>query len=143
MTLIYNKKEKTGLRRKLRNGQTSSEAILWRYLRKNQVHGFKFRRQYGIGRYVTDFYCRELRLAIEIDGANHFFDDKSTNYDLTRQKYIESLGIKVIRITTYDIYNNRDNAINHIYLLVKELSDNLPPPGLPLIKGGGRVKVIL
>ncbi|MFA4872286.1 MAG: DUF559 domain-containing protein, partial [Patescibacteria group bacterium] len=77
-TKLYNQKALESIRKNLRNNQTSSEKILWNKLRKNRINGHRFRRQYSFGRYVVDFYCRELRLVIEVDGANHFFDKKST-----------------------------------------------------------------
>jgi very-short-patch-repair endonuclease len=43
---------------------------LWQKLRRQSL-GYKFRRQYGIGKYIIDFYCQELRLAIEVDGITH------------------------------------------------------------------------
>ncbi|MBL1417299.1 MAG: DUF559 domain-containing protein, partial [Moritella sp.] len=33
-----------------------AEKHLWQHIRKKQL-GIKFRRQYGVGRYIADFYC--------------------------------------------------------------------------------------
>jgi very-short-patch-repair endonuclease len=52
-----------------------AEVILWQRLRNRQVEGYKFRRQYSIGRFVVDFYCPEKRLAIEVDGESHFVEE--------------------------------------------------------------------
>ncbi len=49
-----------------------AEVILWSKLQSRQVDGLKFRRQYSVGRFVVDFYCSELKLAIEVDGDSHF-----------------------------------------------------------------------
>lgn len=127
MGILYNNKLKNNLRKNLRNKTTRTEIILWKKLKNKQVNGYKFRRQYGIGRYVVDFYCPELYLAIEVDGANHFFDAKSSKYDLERQRFIESLGIRVLRLTTTDIYHNLNNVLNEIYKVTF-----LPPPRPPL-----------
>ncbi|MBI5765968.1 DUF559 domain-containing protein, partial [Candidatus Falkowbacteria bacterium] len=89
MTQIFNKNNKKELRKKLRNEMPSAEKVLWQKIRKKQIHNHRFRRQVSIGTFVVDFYCPELNLVIEADGANHFFDEKSENYDTSRQKYLE------------------------------------------------------
>ena len=43
------------------------ERKLWFYIRRKQL-GVKFRRQHSIERYIVDFFCCELKLAIELDG---------------------------------------------------------------------------
>ncbi len=48
---------------------TVAEKYLWQELRKKQLAGFKFRRQFSIGGFVVDFYCMATKLAIEVDGA--------------------------------------------------------------------------
>lgn len=71
MTEHYNKKSEKEKRRKLRQNQTYSEKIVWRYLRNREMLGYKFRRQYSIDNYIIDFYCPRLQLAFEIDGEIH------------------------------------------------------------------------
>lgn len=73
---IYNRLADTEKRKTLRNNMTKAEAILWRELKKRKMLGFKFRRQFGIGAYVADFYCTELKLVIEIDGVTHCTDEE-------------------------------------------------------------------
>ncbi len=55
---------------------TKAEIVLWSKLKGKQLNGLKFRRQYSINNYVVDFYCPELRLAIEIDGGVHTFNSR-------------------------------------------------------------------
>ena len=109
-----NSKQQKELRKKLRNTPTFHEKILWKYLRNKQMDGHKFRRQYSVGPYVVDFYCPELSLVIEVDGANHFFDKESTEYDIRRQKYIESFKIKFLRIGNDEIKNNLNGVLDGI-----------------------------
>ena len=71
MRKILNRKEQKTLRQSLRNTATTSEKLLWSKLRARKLGGFKFRRQCGIAKYVVDFYCPELNLAIEVDGDVH------------------------------------------------------------------------
>jgi len=67
------------------------EALLWARLKSKEL-GYKFRRQYSIGSFIVDFYCPELKLAIEVDGDSHFTDD-AEEADRVRENEIESYGI--------------------------------------------------
>ena len=120
MTKIYNKKEETAKRKNLRNNMPKAEIILWSKIKNKQVNGYKFRRQYGIDKYVVDFYCTELKLAIEIDGDIHFMENEKEEYDKVRQKKIESLGIKFLRFQNLEIYNNLNGVVSTIYQYIKE-----------------------
>lgn len=91
----------------------SAEIILWLRLKEKQLKGYKFRRQYGIGKLVVDFYCPKVKLAIEIDGPLHFHDD-ARKYDQERQEFMESLDVSFLRFTNREIYNNLDNVISRI-----------------------------
>lgn len=67
MEKVFNFEDKKDLRRKLRKEITLEEKILWKYLMRKQQK-YKFHRQYGIGRYIVDFYCPRKKLVIELDG---------------------------------------------------------------------------
>ncbi len=114
MTKIYNQQEFKNLRKKLRNQSHDvvCEKLLWRKIRRNQL-GYKFRRQFGIGSYVVDFYCPQLKLAVEIDGATHA-SDREVDLDKVRQNYIESLGITVKRYLNIDIKENLSEVLNNL-----------------------------
>lgn len=114
MTTIYNILKLKERRVTLRTAQTPQEILLWSRLRREQL-GFKFRRQHSIGGYIADFYCPSIKLVIEIDGSQHF---KNTEYDKIRSKYLEGLGIKVIRFTNAEINTNMNGVIENI---IKEL----------------------
>ena len=47
--------------RDLRKDQTGTEKKLWERSRDRRLGGYKFRRQYAIGRYIADFYCSEAQ----------------------------------------------------------------------------------
>ena len=109
-----------------------AEEILWSKLRRRQLGGLKFRRQYGIGIYSVDFYCPELRLAIEVDGDSHFRQGASGR-DLRRQLFIEEFDIKVVRFTNDDIRSNLDGVLVAIENLATARKRQLglpeePPP---------------
>ncbi len=54
---------------------------------------------------TVDFYCPSEKLAVELDGAEHYTPEGS-DYDEERDKYINSLSINVLRYENGDIYNN-------------------------------------
>ena len=113
MTEIFNKKKYIKKRQYLRNNMTKAEVVLWSKLKGKQLNGLKFRRQCGINNYVVDFYCPELKLAIEIDGDVHAYDSRIV-YDKQRQKEIEALGIKVLRYTNNDVIQNTEGVLYDI-----------------------------
>jgi very-short-patch-repair endonuclease len=83
--------------RDMRHQPTHEEAIVWRWLRDRRFGHWKFRRQHPIGSYITDFYCADLKLAIELDGRGH--TELATDmYDVTRDCELAKLGVTVIRI---------------------------------------------
>ena len=89
--------------RDLRKHGTFSEVLLWKKLQGKQLQGYKFRRQKPIDNYIIDFYCHELKLAIEIDGVTHGYKEE---YDQERQKILESFGIRFLRFTETQIRSN-------------------------------------
>ncbi|MEO8514436.1 MAG: endonuclease domain-containing protein [Ignavibacteria bacterium] len=117
---IYNRQQDNEKRKKLRNNMTKAEAILWRELKSKKILGFKFRRQFGIGAYVVDFYCTELKLIIEVDGVTHCTDEEK-EYDSRRESEIEQLDIKFLRFTNPEIYDDLYNVLEKIKAKVEEL----------------------
>lgn len=97
-------------RKDLRNETTPQELLLW-YKLKNKALGYKFRRQHSIGRFITDFYCSEKKLVIELDGSQHL---DNTEYDKERTDYFESLEIKVLRFWNNDINKNIEGVVMKI-----------------------------
>jgi very-short-patch-repair endonuclease len=85
MSIVFNNKAYTARRKALRRSLSKAEAVMWIHLSRKQINEFKFRRQYSVNQYVIDFYCPELKLAIEIDGDSHY-GYLSQKYDNERQK---------------------------------------------------------
>ena len=123
-TLIYNKKFETEKRKNLRSNLNLAERLLWARLKERQLEGYKFRRQYGFGPYVVDFYCPELKIAVEIDGVTHFLSKGTKIYDEKRQKYIENYGVKFIRISNQQVLKSPDDALELIRQEIKGLEDH-------------------
>ncbi len=113
MTRLFNQTSELEKRRVLRKNMPPAEIILWSKLRGNNLNGCKFRRQYSVGPYVLDFYCPQLKLAIEIDGESHFMEGAEIR-DQKRQTVIESAGITFLRFTNRDVYERIDGVIETI-----------------------------
>ncbi len=109
MTQIFNRSCDKDKRLRLRRDSPLAEQRLWVRLRNRRLLGYRFRRQHGVGPYVLDFYCPELKLAIEVDGDSHF-QAGADEYDRERQRYIESLGIHVLRFTNREVLERPDDV---------------------------------
>jgi very-short-patch-repair endonuclease len=81
----------------MRRSPTRAEARIWSWLRGRRFDGCKFKRQVPIGRYIVDFYCAELQLAIELDGAHHRYPVMA-DYDDERTETLRIQGIQLIRV---------------------------------------------
>ncbi len=97
--------------RELRNNSTTSEIKLWKFLKKKQMCGYDFHRQKPLGNYIVDFFCNELKLAIEIDGLSHLNNEE---YDKLRQKELEDLGVHFLRFQDDEVYYNIGRVIEII-----------------------------
>jgi len=121
MTRHYNKKSEQEKRRRLRSNMTYCEKIVWLHLRKRQV-GYRFLRQYSVDQFVIDFYCPELKLAVEIDGNVHEIPEQK-EYDIARQNYIEEFGIGFIRIKNEELLGNPNKTFQKIEETIKNLTE--------------------
>lgn len=118
MSKHYNKTELKEKRRILRRDQTFCEKSIWFYLKDRKLLGIKFRRQYSIDQYIIDFFAPAIKLAIELDGGVHEVL-KQKEYDINRQIYLESFGIKFIRITNKEFLGNPNKAFKKIEEAIK------------------------
>jgi very-short-patch-repair endonuclease len=97
----------------LRNNLTPAEAKLWKLIQNSKLDGLKFRRQHSLGNYIVDFYCPKYLLVIEVDGQIHF-NPVNEEHDIKRTKYINSLGIKVIRFENKEIFEKTEFVLEEI-----------------------------
>jgi very-short-patch-repair endonuclease len=121
MGTTFNRLEQTSYRRDLRKYGSLAERILWRRVRDRQVRGCKFRRQHGIERYIVDFYCPELMLAIEIGGPHHALQQEE---DQLRQKRIEEHGVHFLRFSDEEVINNYERVLEAIAAEIDRLRDS-------------------
>jgi len=99
--------------RRLRRQLSLPEMLLWRLLRLKRRE-LRFRKQHAIGPYVADFYCPAAKTVIEVDGATH---DWRQDGDGRRDAYMESLGLKIIRIAAADVLADPEVIADGIYRL--------------------------
>ena len=117
---VYNRPEQKAIRQYLRNNMTPAEVALWKLLRERQVCGLKFRRQFGAGPYVLDFYCPELRLAIELDGAVHD-SAEAVVYDRDRTEYLmREFRIRVMRFRNEQVFEEPEWVLEEIKKVLDE-----------------------
>ena len=103
MVTLHNRKSSKSFRKYLRNNSTAAEATLWKMLKKSQVGGFKFRRQHSVGKFILDFYCPKLQLAIELDGQPHA-NPVNIASDIKRDEWLNQQGITVLRFENRWVY---------------------------------------
>ena len=125
---IFNRQDNKEKRRKLRKSQTDAERVLWHQLRNKQMGGYKFFRQYGIGSYITDFYCPSLKVVIEVDGGQHYGEEGMAS-DRQREEFFKRAGIRVLRFSNLDVLKNMEGVFESI-------QKQLPPPPSLKERGG-------
>jgi very-short-patch-repair endonuclease len=103
--------------RLLRTKCTPSEALLWSKIKRKSL-GYEFHRQVPIDEFIVDFYCHELKLAIEIDGLIH---ESRQDYDLWRQKRLERLGVVVIRFDNDDVMKGMNEVIRVLVGVIEDI----------------------
>ena len=101
------------LARKLRQNMTFSEVKLWNELKNGKMMGYDFDRQRPIGNFIVDFYCKDIQLALEIDGITHH-DEKVILKDSIRQEELEMLGVSFIRFDAMLVVNKVESAVKEI-----------------------------
>ena len=113
MNEFFSRESETEKRRMLRGSMPEAEVILWSRLKGRQLLGCKFRRQYSVGSFVIDFYSVEVKLGIEVDGDSHF-QPGAREYDRQRQQFLESFGIKIVRVLNVEVKENLDGVLEMI-----------------------------
>jgi very-short-patch-repair endonuclease len=126
ITKAFNRTNQKIKRKTLRKNLPLAEIILWDRLKGRQLEGYKFRRQYSVEDFVIDFYCPELKLAVEVDGDSHYTEDALLS-DRKRQIEIETFGIRFLRFTNREIYENVEGILLKIEEQIKQITSPTPP----------------
>ncbi|HEX8620570.1 MAG TPA: DUF559 domain-containing protein [Allosphingosinicella sp.] len=103
--------------RALRNSATRHERKVWALIRH---HRRRFTRQLVVGSYILDFACREVELAVEIDGSQHL---DQVAQDLQRTAFLQSLGWRVIRFWNSEVAENPEGVAQAI---IRQVAATLP-----------------
>ena len=105
------------LAKQLRKEMTKEERHLWYdFLRSYPV---RFSRQKVLGKYIADFYSAEAKLVIELDGSQHYENDNLSK-DAERMAFLESNGLKVIRIPNNEVNRNFCGVCEYIDAAVRQ-----------------------
>ena len=123
MPKIHNNASLKPFRKDLRNHATSAEATLWKLLRNRSVDGLKFRRQHSVGNYILDFYCPEIKTAIELDGETHA-DPAILTRDIEKEAFLSGFSIQVLRYENRWVFEYPEAIIEDIM----KCKCNYPPP---------------
>jgi very-short-patch-repair endonuclease len=101
--------------RRLRRDATDAEWRLWSALRDRRLSGYRFRRQYPIGRFIVDFGCTRY-LIVEADGGQH----ADSEADRARTAWLADQGWRVLRFWNNDVLTNTDGVVETILKEVEE-----------------------
>ncbi|MDN5355002.1 MAG: hypothetical protein PWQ09_1758 [Candidatus Cloacimonadota bacterium] len=118
---------RSDLKQKARNNRKNMnkpEAKLWYEVLNKKRLGYKFLRQKPIKNYIVDFYCNQLKLAIEIDGMSH---NKQMEYDTHREDCLKKLGIKILHYSNWQIMNNIDGVCEDIIENIEQIKQEKNP----------------
>jgi very-short-patch-repair endonuclease len=107
--------------RELRNNMTFSEVQFWKKVRKHSFMGYDFHRQKPILNFIVDFYCRELKLVIELDGITHH-DDTVAIKDQLKEDILKQQGLEVMRFSDHQVIKDMENVMRAVenYILSYE-----------------------
>ena len=111
--------------RALRKNMTRGEALLWTKLKGKQMCGYDFDRQRPMDEYIVDFYCKELSLAIEIDGWSHVVKGA---HDVARQIRLESLGVRFLRFIEQEVVADLQSVADRIEMWIQQHPARKPTP---------------
>ncbi len=109
--IIYYKDDYKPLAQRLRREMTRQECHLWYdFLKPCPV---TFRRQKQFGHYIVDFYCASANLVVELDGSQHY-EGEAQQRDAERDKYLNGLGLTVLRFSNHDVDRHFDGVCAEI-----------------------------
>jgi very-short-patch-repair endonuclease len=106
----------------LRARYSDAENKLWQALRRKQICGCRFRRQFPIGPYFADFVCLPARLLIEVDGGQHAEPDQK-RHNLKRTEWLARQNFRVLRFWNGDVLKNTKGVVEVIAHAVRDAVD--------------------
>jgi len=113
MKFDHNRNYLLPFRKKLRNNGTSAEAELWKHISNRKLAGRKFRRQHSVGNFILDFYCHSEKLAIELDGEDHFWQE-GIEQDLKKVYFLQEHSIRILRFENKWVFHDLEYVLKTI-----------------------------
>ncbi|MBO5065658.1 MAG: endonuclease domain-containing protein [Clostridia bacterium] len=107
-----------------RKNMTDEEKKVWYQILRGREP--KFHRQRIIGNYIVDFYCPKLKLIVEIDGYQHFYEE-NREYDGKRTEHLEKLGFYVLRFENTEVNKDFENVRCIINNVCESLEKGIKP----------------
>jgi very-short-patch-repair endonuclease len=117
--------------RQLRANASDAEQRLWQALRRKQINGLRFRRQFPLGPYFVDFVCLPVRLVIEVDGGQHG-EAEQAMHDARRKAWLERNDFRVLRFWADQVMTDLPSILDGIEIAMRQ----------PLPRRDGRVTAI-
>ncbi|MEJ8756889.1 endonuclease domain-containing protein [Pontibacter sp. H259] len=108
--------------RELRKNSTISEILLWNEIKERKLFGYQFHRQVPMLDFIVDFYCHELKVAIEIDGDSHNYN---YDYDTQRQTELEKYGVQFLRFDDLEVKKNMQNVLRTLQAFILNYNPDL------------------
>ena len=134
-------RDRTITSRQLRVNASDAERKLWQALRRKQISGSRFRRQFPLGPYFADFVCLPARLVIEVDGGQHGEAGQIAR-DERRTIWLKRNGFRVLRFWADQVMTDLPSILNGIEIalcqpLPRRDGHNMSIPSPPPAGGGG------
>jgi predicted rRNA methylase YqxC with S4 and FtsJ domains/very-short-patch-repair endonuclease len=122
--------------RRLRKEHSDAEGLMWGLLRNRRLLDLKFRRQHPVDSFILDFYCDELKLAIELDGGQHNQQETRVR-DESRTRALEARNVHVLRFWNHEVLTGTDTVLEVICRFAQEVRAQGQSPS-PQPSPGGR-----
>jgi very-short-patch-repair endonuclease len=134
----------TAISRQFRANGSDAERKLWHALRRKQINGLRFRRQFPLGPYFADFVCLPVRLVIEVDGSQHGEAEQAA-HDARRTAWLERHGFRVLRFWADQVMTDLPSILDGIEIALRQPlprkdGRDTPIPSPPPTRAGGKKK---
>ena len=102
-----------------------AERRFWWRVRNRRLDGYKFKRQFLIGKYIVDFVCLDCNLIVELDGSQHA---RQVEYDQVRDAFLKARGFRILRYWNYDVLTNMDGVLEGVRIALQQAPSPQPSP---------------
>ncbi|MGE4349581.1 MAG: endonuclease domain-containing protein [Candidatus Berkiella sp.] len=106
--------------RQLRANMTDHELLIWYYIRRKRINNIQFYRQKHLGPFIVDFYAPSIRLALEIDGSQHF-EKEHYEQDKFRDAYLREAKIHVLRFNNHEVKYQMNSVLEKLNDVIEQI----------------------